>query len=1597
MIWIRYIVLFVMQALLKRKGCVLFVKTRKCLSIIMALVMIFCVIAPTAAVQATEGTITKSYISADTILVNDSIVLTGVGADSNESYTYAFYYKRSDASAWTTLHGYSEVDHLPLKLTAAGSYDICIKVKNSLNSVTKEYFAVTVVDGSVSSTSYVESSRIDLGDSVNLVGVGIGGTAPYTYAFFYKLTDQTKWTCRKGFSSTDKVAFTPTAAGTYDICIKVRDAKGAEHKKYFTLEAANKPLTGESYLSSSKISRGSSIQLTGAASGGTAPYQYAFFYKKAADTAWTCRKGFSSTDTVSITPDSAGTYDVCIKALDANKAQVKEYFTLKVIEPLRNESYIDKDDIVLGEGVTLKAVAADGEVPYQYAFYWKNTGTSKWITIQGYDENDTVTLTPEAIGTYDICIKVSGGGVVEKQYFTLTVTNELTNRSSLSDDIISLGDSITLNAIALGGEAPYQYAFYYKRAMASSWTTASDYITTDTISITPEVSGEYDACIKVKDSNNTVVKQYYSFIVDEDGITVHFYNYDNWDRVMLYYYDENGEYAPWCGSEMTAEGDGWYSRKLWGYESANVVFNDGADARLPEQAADSYEVSGNAWYRNGTWTDTRPEDIVVYFYKPTDWSAANIYYYLNDNDTGPEMPGAEMTEISDGWYEYTITRYSSAKVRFNNGQNAQIPSNSEETLDAEGMMWYKDGIWCDSESDRDEDQLPDCYELISGTNVNAADSDGDFLPDGYEVLSLGTDPLLADSDGNGTNDADEDADGDGLNNLREYQLGTDPLSVDSDGDGLADYDELTVYQTDPANEDTDGDGANDGWEIANGFDPTEANESFEVTVSAEESEDDGALTASVTANTSGGNAASIKMSFVESTPLINESIPGYMGQAVEITSNEDAEGAELTFTFDESLLEDDDFEPVIYYYDEENQIFEEVETTVTGNTASATLGHFSYYVLMNKFDFNAFNVSMLGGDWLSTAKKVNMEKIHVALVVDCDAGHVSDKWDSLKNALKNIVYCIDDRYEVTIVKNTAQASAWCDFTGDKDELNDVIDGLTVGVGMAAHEGIRTAVDMFDDCDEVYTNVIVLLMSGNDTDSVSYEEHYAPLVEKIQKNDIALCAVTLNNANASLLAHMPSGTVKYGYNISDWSTLSISNVGYGKGYVDNFITDANSDGIIDTYAAKFARNGTAAPEITYTTGAEILFDKTLGRLSYSELQNKGSDYDHDGLINGEELTIYKGADGTYKAKIYSNLLSADSDGDGLLDAWDPKPLSTYNNGTVREELKDDDSEAVIIIQKCLEYLGYLDMMEEDGSRADYGKFGGKTAAAFKLFQLNYGFSPLYYDFADYIEKVDVPKTNVDELSVATLINVAVNNGFALDEVNGIGKSRKEMYEEYCNTAMELCPKKYREYISNISLPLTDIQKAAGVSVRLVNSIYYYDYTKPIYDLMEKNARQCESHSHELFTVSWSWFCYHVNHGAIWDIKRSYRWYENFHDCGLLFYDPQFEFYYDDMKMTSEDSGNMTYGYWGNATGIGNFVLLYGGDVAVFASDVKDKNLLEIMGQLYLAGRIDSVSSAATIGILMCNIIGADAQSDKMYISLGYALYFQKHPDKLPKVT
>jgi hypothetical protein len=63
----------------------------------------------------------------------------------------------------------------------------------------------------------------------------------------------------------------------------------------------------------------------------------------------------------------------------------------------------------------------------------------------------------------------------------------------------------------------------------------------------------------------------------------------------------------------------------------------------------------------------------------------------------------------------------------------------------------------------------------------------------------------------------QDEDGDGASDIREEEAGTDPGIADTDGDGLSDGEELAVLGTDPLAADTDGDGVTDGREVRTVF------------------------------------------------------------------------------------------------------------------------------------------------------------------------------------------------------------------------------------------------------------------------------------------------------------------------------------------------------------------------------------------------------------------------------------------------------------------------------------------------------------------------------------------------------------------------------------------------------------------------------------------------------------------------------------------------------------------------------------------------------------------------------------------------------------
>ena len=202
--------------------------------------------------------------------------------------------------------------------------------------------------------------------------------------------------------------------------------------------------------------------------------------------------------------------------------------------------------------------------------------------------------------------------------------------------------------------------------------------------------------------------------------------------------------------------------------------------------------------------------IKVYWYSTAEGTVS-----VHENTDGNGW--RKLAEVTDGdSYEFTITEDFAIKYIRVSQQTADGMIESEPFIVAANEDGYA-CTWLDS----DNDGLPDYAEKIYGTDPENADTDGDGLSDYDEIYKTGTNPLKYDTDEDGVNDADSDNDKDGLTNSEELALGTDPNSADTDGDGLSDYDEINKHNTDPLKADSDEDTLNDGDEITIGLDPND--------------------------------------------------------------------------------------------------------------------------------------------------------------------------------------------------------------------------------------------------------------------------------------------------------------------------------------------------------------------------------------------------------------------------------------------------------------------------------------------------------------------------------------------------------------------------------------------------------------------------------------------------------------------------------------------------------------------------------------------------------------------------------------------------------
>ena len=181
-------------------------------------------------------------------------------------------------------------------------------------------------------------------------------------------------------------------------------------------------LENNSYLSSDRIQLGSTVTVIASGKGGEGNLKYAVYYKKQSESKWTVRQDFGKNATVSVKPAKATSYDICVKVKDSSGTVEKKYFVVKVLDILKNTSTVSPVQINLGSEVSVKCSATGGTGSYIYAVYYKQKSRSKWTVKQDFSKNATVSIKPQNVTDYDICVKVrDSSGTVEKKYFNLSV------------------------------------------------------------------------------------------------------------------------------------------------------------------------------------------------------------------------------------------------------------------------------------------------------------------------------------------------------------------------------------------------------------------------------------------------------------------------------------------------------------------------------------------------------------------------------------------------------------------------------------------------------------------------------------------------------------------------------------------------------------------------------------------------------------------------------------------------------------------------------------------------------------------------------------------------------------------------------------------------------------------------------------------------------------------------------------------------------------------------------------------------------------------------------------------------------------------------
>ncbi|MCR5737095.1 MAG: cellulose binding domain-containing protein [Eubacterium sp.] len=475
-----------------------------------------------------------------------------------------------------------------------------------------------------------------------------------------------------------------------------------------------------------------------------------------------------------------------------------------------------------------------------------------------------------------------------------------------------------------------------------------------------------------------------------------------------------------------------------------------------------------------------------------------------------------------------------------------LDATNQDEIDEDIVNNYQKELEKQGQIDSDEDGISNLTENYFNLDINRVDTDEDGLSDYLELSSTGTNGALKDSDENGILDGDEDSDEDGLTNLEELKLGTDCGVAGTDGDALIDGDEIYKYHTNPLQEDTDEDGVDDGKEVEMGTNPTKADETFEASASSMEED---TVKVSVDVKLKGEQVSSLSVERYDNEVFFPETMPGYLGGAYEFKCEGEFEEATLSFEFDKELLDDEDFDPVIYYFNEEEQKLEALDTTVEGNVAKAKTPHFSKYVLINR---TVFEDSL---EWIDEWDADGFSSMEVEFIFDNLANsYERDKAEEYRNLMlekaDEILECLPEASRVCAVDFYSNTVKLYGMTEGIQKIDTLLESsYEEEKNTRFIQSIINSIPNFNVEDNKVKKIVVLFTTGYNSGAMA--QHYYGLKNAINGKNISFCPVIV-------------GYDEYGQAQSYKKIANETDGTYAESYLSKYYTDTNEEISNDVY-------------------------------------------------------------------------------------------------------------------------------------------------------------------------------------------------------------------------------------------------------------------------------------------------------------------------------------------------------------------------------------------------------------------------------------------------